>query len=79
MFIRDYFSISGGEAKSAGMNSMKVYEPVAIALVTVLVLASVYTLGKHSGYQKAMANLAAPQAVTNSQQNPVKRAVLNAM
>lgn len=58
---------------------MKVYEPVAIALVTVAVLASVYLLGKHSGHEKAMASLAAQQAVTHSQQGPVKRAVLNAM
>jgi hypothetical protein len=44
---------------------MKIYEPIAIALVTVLVLASVFMLGKHSGYKEAIASRNVELGITN--------------
>lgn len=47
-------------------NTMKLYEPIAIALATVLVLASVFMLGKHTGYTEAIAASNAQLGITDT-------------
>ena len=41
---------------------MKIYEPIAISLFTVLVLGASFLVGKNVGYQEAMADNETTQA-----------------
>lgn len=45
---------------------MKIYEPIVIALTTVLVLAGVFMLGKHTGYSEAVAARNAQLGITDT-------------